>query len=191
MVKKKADQVIVKESPTMFARRIGMSKSHVTKLKQDDRLVTEVKGKRWVVLVEESLARIKETEDPNRQDVAQRHAKARDAKEDPEKIEDPDLAAQSLSYQKSRAKNEHFKALQQEAEYKKFIGELVEVAAVKKIGADLGAYLRTSLENMADQMSAELAVIKDPALVHSAMIEHVEHVLNEISRELKSGFGGE
>lgn len=65
-----------RESKSAFARRLGVSPSYVTKLAQDGRLVV-VDGQ---IEVEASLARMDATKDPNRDDVRQRHAKARDAK---------------------------------------------------------------------------------------------------------------
>jgi len=176
-----ADQA-TRETPTAFAKRIGMSKSYITKLKADGRLETEIKGKRWVVLVEESLAKIEATKDHNRDDVTKRHAENREA----EKKAVPASAAEDkaqLSYQNSRAKNEYFKALAQEADYKQKIGELVDVSVVKKASADLGALVLTSLENMQDQMAAGLAAETDPQRIYTMLGEHFEAALTEISRK--------
>jgi hypothetical protein len=65
-----------RESNSDFARRLGVAPSYVTKLAQEGRIVV-VDGQ---VEVEASLARMEATKDPNRDDVRQRHAKARDAK---------------------------------------------------------------------------------------------------------------
>lgn len=65
-----------RESKSAFARRLGVAPSYVTKLKDEGRIVV-VDGQ---VEVEASLARMEATRDPNRDDVRQRHAKARDAK---------------------------------------------------------------------------------------------------------------
>jgi len=175
------DQV-TKETPTDFAKRIKMSKSYITKLKADDRLETEVKGKRWVVLVEASLAKMAATKDANRDDVAKRHAENRETgKKDVPASPAEDQA--QLSYQQSRAKSEYFKAKSQEAEYLKMIGELVDVSVVKKASADLGTLLRTSLENLQDQMSDELAAETDPQRIYAMLGEHFETTLIEISRK--------
>jgi len=175
------DQVI-KESPTAFAKRISMSKSYITKLKADDRLITEPKGKRWVVLVDESLARMLVTKDANRDDVAKRHAENREI----EKKDLPSSPAEDqaqLSYQQSRAKNEHYKALAQQADYQKQIGRLVDMDVVKKASVDLGTLLRTSLENLQDQMATGLAAETDPQRIYTMLGEHFEAALAEISRK--------
>lgn len=65
-----------RESKSAFARRLGVAPSYVTKLKDEGRIVV-VDGQ---IEVEASLARMEATKDPNRDDVRQRHAKARDAK---------------------------------------------------------------------------------------------------------------
>ncbi len=65
-----------RESKSEFARRLGVAPSYVTKMKDEGRIVV-VDGQ---VEVEASLARMEATKDPNRDDVRQRHAKARDAK---------------------------------------------------------------------------------------------------------------
>lgn len=71
-----------RESKSEFARRLGVSASYVTKLAQEGRIVV-VDGQ---VEVEASLARMEATKDPNRDDVRQRHAKARDAKRETERL---------------------------------------------------------------------------------------------------------
>ena len=65
-----------RESKSAFARRIGVDRAHVTRMAQQGRLVV-IDGQ---IEVEASLARMEATKDPNRDDVRQRHAKARDAK---------------------------------------------------------------------------------------------------------------
>jgi len=176
-----------KATQAEFARLNGWSRSHVTGLKHAGRLVMDESGKK--VLVDESLARIEATKDPNRDDVAKRHEASRQTEQRP--VPGSMDERVSSTYQQSRAVKERYLALQAKAQYEKDIGHLVDVHVVQKAGVDLGAYLRTSMENMVDQMSSELAVISDPALVHSTMSEHVEHVLGELSRKLQSGLGGE
>lgn len=74
-----------RESKSAFARRLGVAPSYVTKLKDEGRIVV-VDGQ---IEVEASLARMEATKDPNRDDVRQRHAKARDAKRLAEATGDP------------------------------------------------------------------------------------------------------
>lgn len=67
---------MTRESKAEFARRLGVDRANVTRWAQDGRLAV-VDG---LVEVEASLARLDATKDPNRDDVRQRHAKARDEK---------------------------------------------------------------------------------------------------------------
>jgi len=71
-----------RESKSAFARRLGVDPAHVTRMAQAGRLVV-VDGQ---IEVEASLARMEATKDPNRDDVRQRHAKARDAKREAERL---------------------------------------------------------------------------------------------------------
>jgi len=164
-----------------FARMQGWSRSHVTGLKHAGRLVTEGKGRELRVLVKESLAEIEATKDPNRDDVAKRHAEARAGDEQPAALPDDES---KHSYQKSRARKEHFLSKQAEADYQKMIGELVDIGVVQKAGAELGTLLRTQLENLQDQLSAELAPETDPARIYALLGQHFEYTLTEISRKL-------
>jgi len=173
-----------------FARLQSWSRSHVTGLKHAGRLVMTEDGKK--VLVAASLERIEATRDPNREDVAARHAAGRNG--EPEMDRPPPPARPpasggneraSTTYQQSRAVKERYLALQAKAHYEKDIGKLIDVDVAKKAGFDLGALLRTSLENLQDQLSAELAPETDPAKIYTVLGEHFEHALSDISRKLK------
>ena len=163
-----------------FARMQGWRKSYVTKLKQEGRLVLDDAGR---VLVKESLARIEATRDPNRDDVARRHAERREAAAQVAPTAMDDRAAST--YQQSRAVKERYLALQAKAEYEQRIGKLCDADTVRMAGAELGTLLRSSLENLQDMLSAELAPESDPNRIHAMLGEHFEIVLNEISRKLK------
>lgn len=174
------DQVI-KETPTAFAKRISMSKSYVTKLKADDRLITEPKGKRWVVLVDASLARIEATRDPNRDDVAARHEADRQGGQTAAATAAPADERVTSSYQQSRAVKERYLALQAKAQYEQDIGKLVDMDVVKKASVDLGTLLRTALENLQDRMATGLAAETDPQRIYAMLGEHFEVALTDIS----------
>jgi len=158
-----------------FARMQGWSRSHVTGLKQAGRLVME-DGK---VLVDESLARIEATKDPNREDVAKRHAVERDADALPD-----DGEAQH-DYQKARAKKEYFLAKQAEAEYQERIQLLVKADDVKRAFAAQWTQLRISMDHLRDQISAELAGMDDADQIHATMGEHFEQLQSEVCRNLQ------
>ena len=145
-------------SQAEFARQAGYARSYVTQLKQSGRLVMDGK----LVIVDQSLARIAATKDPNRDDVT------------------------GDSFQSARATKEKYHALQAKADYEKSIGQLVEYADVKRVGAEIGITVRTALENMPDQLSAELAPIHDQEQIHALLVEQVEDLLHKLSDKLNA-----
>jgi len=165
-------------SQAEFARQNKWSRSYVTQLKKDGRLVMSGDGKK--VLPKESLVRIKATEDPNREDVKKRHAAER------EEVVDPAAEKAGSSYQAARAVKENFNALSAKLAYEKESGTMVEAAAVKKAGFELGTHIRTALENMPDQLAPELAPISDPARVHAVLVEYFEALLTDVSQRIGS-----
>jgi len=165
-------------SQAEFARQQNWSRSYVTQLKKDGRLVMSGDGKK--VLHEKSLVRIKATEDPNREDVKQRHAAER------EEVVNPDVKKAGSSYQAARAVKERFNALSAKLAYEKESGTVVEAAAVKKAGFELGTHIRKALENMPDQLAPELAPISDPARVHAVLVEYFEALLTDVSQQIGS-----
>lgn len=166
-----------------FARRQGWSPSYVTELKKADRLVMSEDGR---VNVEASIAKIKETEDPNREDVRARHAKTRDGQQpDPEK---PDIAAES--YSRSRAVKERFLALTAKLEYEQKSGALLKAEEVRSAAAEIGSILRSNLENLPDLIAPALAAETDENRVHALLIEHIENTLQQIAARL-SGIGNQ
>lgn len=160
---------------TEFARALGVNKSYVTRLKQAGRLVLDDSG---MVAVAESKRRIRETESPHRDDVRARHAAARGgaAADAGDKV--------GATFQQARAVKERYLALQAKADYERGIGKLVETDAVRHAGADLGAHLRTTLENLPHQLAPELAAIADPARIQALLAERMELVLNEIAERI-------
>lgn len=158
-----------------FARHCGYAKSYVTALKQAGRLVMEG-GK---VNLEASLLKIEQTKDPGRDDLIQKHFNARQGQAggDVELLD---------SYQSSRATKEKYLALQAKADYESSIGKLVEMADVRRGGAEIGIALRTSMENLEDKLPAELAPVTDPAAIHAILVEHHESVLQALSNQLSA-----
>ena len=172
-----------------FARLQGWRPSYVTKLKQAGRLVLTDTGR---VDVEASRARIKASEDPNRDDVRARHAAAREAPASepndpsPPKSEVADRAGQS--YTTSRAVKERYLALNAKLESERAAGQLVETATVQRAGTEVGAVLRGALENLPDQLAPLLAEgdADREARIYAHLRDHVEQLLGEISRKLES-----
>lgn len=168
-----------------FARLQGWSPSYVTKLASQGRLVLTDDGKQ--VRVAASLARIKATEDPARNDVAQRHAQARGAGEAPPPAPVEDRVGSS--YQASRAVKERYAALTAKAEYEKLVGNLVEVSEVRAAASEAGALIRAQIENLPAQLAPELAAETDEARVQALLVERMEILLGNIAELIERAAG--
>jgi len=164
-----------------FARQNKWSRSHVTGLKQAGRLVMTEDGKH--VLVKESLARIEATRDPNRDDVAERHAAERAAVSTPAAPAEERVTA---SYQQSRAVKERYLALQAKAEYEERIALLVKAEDVKRAFSAQWTQLRIAMDHARDQMAADLAAESDSNVIHAMLGEHFEQLQSEFCRALSA-----
>jgi len=162
-------------SQAEFARMEGEARSYITALKGADRLVMTEDGK---VDVEASRARIAGTSDPNRDDVAQRHAENRQAA--------PVEASQSdkigSSYQAARAVKEKFSAMQAKLEYERAIGKVVEKSEVEGAIADVVTAFRQRLENLPHRIAPEI-VGKDLDAIRATLKQEVFGALAEMERE--------
>ena len=165
-------------SQAEFARRQGWSKSYVTKLKQAGRLVLDDKGR---VLVDESLARLRETADPNRDDVVRRNAEQRAAPTPPAEDLDDRIGK---TFAEARAVKERYAALKSKAEYEQMIGKLVDAEDVRRAALDAGAWFRARIETLPDQLAAELAPETDPARCHAILADHLHQLLAELAENL-------
>lgn len=173
-------------TPAAFAARYGCTQPHVTGLRKAGRLVMDEDGKR--ILYAESVARIESTRDPAKLAVAQRHAEARGAGLDgarpPAAGEDPPPAAEDHNYQNARAKREYYAALQEELNYRRAAGELVELAQVVAAGADIITVLRNALESAPDTLAPRLAPIADEQQIRAVLAEEVELILGAAAERL-------
>ncbi len=167
-----------------FARKIGMSKAHVTQLKQAGRLVMDTSSKKPMVNVEKSLARIGETKDPNRDDVTKRHAAARSEIAQPIP---PDALTEKIgsSYSAARAVKERYAALSSKLAYEAEVGTKVEADEVKRAGVEAGTVVRSALDNLRAQIVPEIAPETDPARVDAIFADHLEHIQTELSHALE------
>lgn len=170
-------------SKSQFARQQGWSPAYVTKLLQADRLVMAGEGRNARVRVAQSLARIKETEDPNRDDVAARHAAER-ANKGNGGTPPPTDTEQAASYSKSRATKEHYAAQKARIEYEEIAGTLCRAEAVRHAAIDAGTAVRASLERLPDQLAPTLATVADEQQIHGLLVEHIEAVLTELAEAL-------
>ena len=147
-----------------FARKIGYDKSRITQLKRAGRIVMSPDGKR--VDVEASLARMAETADPGRMDVAERHAGNRQAAGkgiQPLSLPAPEAPADSAmdigpaGRASAKALLMHYENGILKLEMALRRGLRYERTAVRREAASLGAMLRAGIERVIDQTAPRLA----------------------------------
>ena len=151
-----------------FAARRGWSKSYVSKLASQDRLVLADDGKVDVVATEALLA---ESADPSKAAVAARHEENRVERDVRSHLQPGgDTPAvqplvqqpgKGLDFQKARAHREFYLAQLAEAEFNKVQGNLVERKAVEDAAFAAGRTLRDLMFGLAPQLAAELAGMSD------------------------------
>lgn len=151
-----------------FARQIGYDKSRVTQLKHAGRIVMAPGGK--LVDVEASLARIAETADPGRRDVAERHASARagvgrQPLPEPAAIVAadplPGLGLESGGRARAKAALMHYENNLLKLEMSLRRGLRFERAAVNREAAGLGAMVLAGIERVIDQTAPRLAAARN------------------------------
>jgi hypothetical protein len=183
-----------------FSVHLGYGRTYGYQLQKDGRLVLAEDGKR--VLVAESIARVRATEDPSKQGVADRHALARRERAAPAPVqpgsapptidEDPEAAApggegpvpHGFDFQVSKAKREHFAALEAEASYRARVKELLEASEVRAVINEVMTVLRTSIEGIAHRVAPALAAEVDEAVVRSTLSAEIRHALETASSGL-------
>lgn len=163
-----------------FARHIGVAKSYVTALKKAGRLVMTASG---LVEVEASIALIAKTADPNRDDVAQRHAAQRETPAAPPAAE-PASDKIGNSYQAARAVKEKYAALNAKLDYERNSGDLIPKADVDFVLSDYGATLRGMMENLADRLAPVVYPLTTLEETHAALEEAATSILAEISEAM-------
>lgn len=178
---------------TEFAKHIGVAKSYITQLKQEGRLVFAENGK---VDVEASLLRIKETGDPNRDDVAARHAQNRGAgahvaptfeNNAPVGTSTPTQQEKTgLSLQAARAVKENYQARMAKLDYEKAIGAVINADEAKMWAADIGATFSTGLESLSGRLSSELAM-KESVFIRAHLTAAFKDLLNNVSDKIENG----
>jgi len=87
-----------------------------------------------------------------------------------------------ITYNTARAKKEHFKALQEELNYQKAVGELLPAADIEKAATRTARIVRDALLSIPDRCSALCAAETDPNRVHMIIADEVENVLKSLSQ---------
>ena len=163
-------------SQAEFARQIGVDRAHVTRLKQAGRLVMADDGK---VDAAASCARIAATADPNRDDVAARHAAAK-VSAPPAPPDTSDKVGNS--YQAARAVKEKYLALDAKATYEQRIGDLIPRAEVQAALDDLVAFARAGIENLPHRV-AGLLVGKDYDAILATLRQEVVGLMADMHKD--------
>lgn len=183
-----------------FARQCGWAKSYVTALKAAGRLVMDEFGR---VLVAASLRRIDETKDPNRADVAARHAAARRRAGAPESpapkpeapTPNPEASAAlrdaregvvGQSYQQSRADKELYLARMARLDYERAAGQMVERAAVESAVEDVLVTLRQALDQIPHRL-APVLVGQDIDAIRLQLRTEIDSVRTALVANFKAG----
>ncbi|WP_028687344.1 hypothetical protein [Pseudomonas fulva] len=151
-----------------FAARRGWSKSYVSKLASQDRLVLTEGGK---VDVEATEALLAESADPSKAAVTARHEENRidrDVRSQLLPVSDTPAVqpavqqpGKGLDFQKARAHREFYLAQLAEAEFNKVQGNLVERKSVEDAAFTAGRTLRDLVFGLAPQLAAELTGMND------------------------------
>lgn len=164
---------------TQFAKHIGVTKGYVTQLKQAGRLVIAKNG---LVDVEASQLLIKQTEDANRDDVKARHELARNGQVNALSTKKTTIKnIDHVTFSEGRAKEQHYKSLQAELDYRKSIGELVAVQEMQMAVADVITTFRQSLENM-PHLLAPILIGKDLDFIRATLKNEVVKALIELEK---------
>ncbi|WP_323161832.1 terminase small subunit [Pseudomonas fluorescens] len=180
-------------SKSAFAARIGRAPSYITWLKNNNRLVLSPDGK--MVDVQASEALIRDTADPSKAAVAERHQQDRIQRDVYSQLstqtEPTSMAAppQVISgdgklpdFQKARALREHNMAKLAEIELGKAQGSLVSKEAVETGAYNAGRLLRDQLFGPLPQLSHDLAAMTDPWLIEKHLTATFRRTLEEAER---------
>jgi len=180
-------------SKSAFAARIGRAPSYITWLKNNNRLVLSPDGK--LVDVQASEALIRDTADPSKAAVADRHQQDRIQRDVYSQLStqtEPTTTAappQVLTvdgklpdFQKARALREHNMAKLAEIELGKAQGSLVSKEAVETGAYNAGRLLRDQLFGPLPQLSHDLAAMTDPWLIEKHLTATFRRTLEEAER---------
>ena len=180
-------------SKSAFAARIGRAPSYITWLKNNNRLVLSADGKQVDVQASEAL--IRDTADPSKAAVAERHQQDRIQRDvygqlstsvEPTCTAAPPPAntpaGQLPDFQKARALREHNLAQLAEIELHKAKGSLVALPAVKLGAYNAGRLLRDQLFGMPPQLAPELAVMSDPWEIEKHLTAALRRTLEDAER---------
>lgn len=149
-----------KLSQADFARLQGWSKSYVSKLKKEDRIVFDDAG---LVDVALTLARITGTTGA------------------PERA---DESVVSPTFNIARDRKEHYTAELARLDYLERAGKLLDAGEVVGVIADALTTLRSAIEAAPPQLAPQLAAMGDESQMRALLADHFEVLLNELADAL-------
>lgn len=186
-----------------FAVLARCAQSYASQLKAEGRLVLTDDGKR--VRVAESLAQIRDTQDPAKAGVTARHTEARGAAlnlppdtgdDDGDLDDDDDATAEAAAkaagsqhrgaFHQARARRETAQAEMSEMELAQRRGELLDRADVRSACAAAVTEFRTRLESLSTTLGPQLAPVADEARCIALLAEHHEQLLEELARKFRA-----
>lgn len=157
-----------------FARKYGYSKAAISQFKKAGRLVFVSPG---VLDFEASRKRIIDTSDPNRADVARRHAALRN----PESKEDKEVIS-SNSFQNARTVKEKYLALQAKLDYEVSSGSLVEWEKVEKVISERGMHFKDGLLLMSRKIAPLIAGKDDVREIELIITKEIKAIIEEFRK---------
>lgn len=161
-------------SQAEFARKYGYSKAAISQFKKAGRLVFVSPG---VLDFEASRQRIIDTADPNRADVARRHAALRN----PE-VEEDKATVSANSFQNAKTVKEKYLALQAKLDYEVSSGLLVEWDKVEKVIADRGIQFKDGLLSMSRRIAPMIAGNNDVKEIEAIIMREVRITIEEFQK---------
>lgn len=180
-------------SKSAFAARLGRSPSYITWLKDNNRLVLSPSGKQVDVHATEAL--IRDTADPSKAAVADRHQQDRIQRDvysqlstsvEPTSTAAPPQIISSdgkqPDFHKARALREQSLAELSVIELRTKQGSLVEREAVEVSAYNAGRLLRDQLLRLSTQLSSEFAAMTDPWEIERHMTAELRRTLEDAER---------
>ena len=88
-----------------------------------------------------------------------------------------------FDYDQARSKREHFAAMMAETQARKEMGELIEIAEIERMAAQMGTTLRLALEGFPAMLAPQLVGLSESE-IFSVMTVNIERLLHGLSRDL-------
>jgi hypothetical protein len=167
-----------------FCRMQQWNPGYGHKLKEQGRLVVVVENDRERIDVAASLERLAETADPAKAHMAGVNARQREQHRGPAAAPPPPPApapAANSTYQQAKTAREVFEAKTAELEYRKAMGEVVLIAAVRAEMAPRVAQLREALLALSARLAPVVAAETDPKKIRALLDAEHRAALSQVA----------